>query len=119
MLSSLIDILAFLSDTDPKFLHCDWDHDATVDLLEGERITTLHLKKNRSFKFAGLTRRCASHQAYHVSLGISVEQHYYSRYGRELDYAHLPCVIEFGDFGQINFYPLEVVTSKHLATALN
>lgn len=67
-----------------------------------------------------LTRRFAPHQvAYHAKLGISVEQHYFSRYKRERDYAHLPCVIEYGDRGHRYFYPLEVAVSKFLAFALD
>jgi len=53
--------------------------------------------------------------AYNGKLGISVEQHYFSRYKRELDYHYLPCVIEYGGGDHRNYYPLELITLEYLA----
>lgn len=94
-----------------------WDRKEVTDLLVGETLRTLHLKDhNRTFYFGGLSRRCARHQmAFNGKLGITVEQHYFSRHKRDLDFAFLPCVIEYGGGDRRNFYPLEVVTLESLA----
>lgn len=72
---------------------------------------TNHLKENRQIKCSGLSARTADTQyAYNGFMGITVEQHMYSRHRIILKHGNLPCVMELkGNGAHIDYWPLEVL----------
>ena len=109
---SLLDRLCVLLQCAPKNLA-----DAMADVenfpkiyaeLSKCRLKTTHLKENRYISFGAVSFQGANRQyAYRGYLGVTVQQHMYSKHRLMLRYPMLPCIEEHANAGHVNYYPIE------------
>jgi hypothetical protein len=77
--------------------------------LASSVLATTHLaKRNRIVTFKGLSLKGPNQQhAYSGYLGVTVQQHMYSKHRVTLHYPNMPCIKEYTRKGHVNYYPLE------------
>jgi hypothetical protein len=79
-------------------------------LQEHYTFETVHLKQNKKVKFGGFTHCDTRHLfAYNGYLGVTVQQHIYSRHKIKLRYPHYPCVVGLGGNAHIEYFPIELI----------
>lgn len=72
------------------------------------RLKTTHLKENRYVSLGAVSFQGADRQyAYRGYLGVTVQQHMYSKHRLMLRYPSLPCIEEHANAGHINYFPVE------------
>lgn len=88
------------------------DASLASEFLKNVRLRTAHLKdKNVQIKFGHLTHLGARElKAYNGFLGVTVQQHFYTRHRIYLKYPSLPCICVYGPKGSTSYYPIELVT---------
>ena len=77
--------------------------------LQNQKLYTLH-NISQEIKFRGLSVTHSSNTyAYNGYLGITVQQHYFSRHRIRLQYPRLPMVIHLTSTQRQLYYPIEVL----------
>ena len=81
-----------------------------LKFLRKHTLLTVHLRHNQfvtpdDITFKGPQRLFA----YRGYLGVTVEQHLYSRHHVKLQYPHLPCIAMHFNNGHKSYFPLELL----------
>ena len=99
-----------------KLAHALTDVDNYQKVLEDlsrSRLQTTHLRHNRVVKFSGLSLSGADTEyAYCGYLGVTVQQHMFSRHNVVLRLADVPCVEERGNRKHVDYWPIECLAWK-------
>lgn len=89
-------------------LKVEMHHKAAKSYLRRVKLTAKHHSDGRRIRIHGLTQHVNSKScfAFHGRKNITVDQHFYSKYGKNLRFPYLPLAIHI-QHGERYYYPLE------------